>query len=181
MGDLRGSLTPHATMRGVLGGREQLRGGLSIGGGTIDYEELENKPAINSVELIGDQSGHDLGLALLTDIPQPIDYSTNEVNTGVKWIDGKDIYQKVFELDYPSGSGYHLIDSDLLNYVDTVVSMTGCADYRSSGQNYQYYIPYCVGGSTAQFTFDYSGLFFHVANDNFSGYKIYCILRYTKL
>lgn len=30
---------------------------------------------------------------------KPINYSTNEVNTGRKWIDGKDIYEKVVVLE----------------------------------------------------------------------------------
>ncbi len=30
---------------------------------------------------------------------KPINYSTNEVNTGRKWIDGKDIYEKVIVLE----------------------------------------------------------------------------------
>lgn len=30
---------------------------------------------------------------------KPINYSTNEVNTGRKWIDGKDIYEKVIMLE----------------------------------------------------------------------------------
>ena len=181
MDSLRGSLTPHASLRGVLGGRQRINGLLREGGGTTNYEELENLPAFNGITVEGDHDGHYYGLANLSDIPNVIDYSFDEQNTGVKWLDGKDIYQKVFEIDYPSGSGYHLIDSDVLNYVDTVVSITGCADYRSFGQNYQYNIPYCDGSSTAMFTFDYTGLFFRVVNDNFSGYKIYCVLRYTKL
>ena len=33
------------------------------GGGTSDYTDLENKPQINSVELSGNKSLHDLGIA----------------------------------------------------------------------------------------------------------------------
>lgn len=32
------------------------------GGGTSDYDELENRPAVNGHTLTGDQSGTDLGL-----------------------------------------------------------------------------------------------------------------------
>lgn len=38
------------------------------GGGTKDYNDLENKPQINGVELIGNKSGEDLGLASSGDI-----------------------------------------------------------------------------------------------------------------
>lgn len=135
MDSLRGSLTPHATMRGVLGGREQLRGGLGIGGGTTDYEELENKPAINGVELIGDQSGHDLGLALLTDIPQTIDYSFTEQNTGVKWVDGKDIFVKSVNLTSFSGT------TNIISDVDTLIQIYGTL---TDGSN-QWSAPYNDG------------------------------------
>lgn len=37
--------------------------------GTTDYEVLTNKPSINGHELTGNQTGHDLGLANLNDIP----------------------------------------------------------------------------------------------------------------
>ena len=33
------------------------------GGGTSDYDDLTNKPKINSVELSGNKSLHDLGIA----------------------------------------------------------------------------------------------------------------------
>ena len=39
------------------------------GGGTSDYEDLDNKPQINGVTLIGDKSAADLGLAAASDIP----------------------------------------------------------------------------------------------------------------
>ncbi|MCL2745229.1 MAG: hypothetical protein FWE67_15405, partial [Planctomycetaceae bacterium] len=44
-------------------------------GGTSDYEKLKNKPQINGVELIGDLSAVELGLAALTDIPESQDLS----------------------------------------------------------------------------------------------------------
>ena len=40
-----------------------LRSGDTINIGTSDYEELVNKPSINEVELVGDKSADDLGLA----------------------------------------------------------------------------------------------------------------------
>lgn len=38
-------------------------------GGTSNYEELINLPKINDHEVIGEKTGHDLGLANLDDIP----------------------------------------------------------------------------------------------------------------
>lgn len=47
---------------------DYIRGG--GGGGTSDYEDLDNKPSINGVELIGDQTTEDLGISfeLVTDL-----------------------------------------------------------------------------------------------------------------
>ena len=40
------------------------------GGGTSDYEDLANKPQIGGVELVGDKTAADLGLATPDDIPE---------------------------------------------------------------------------------------------------------------
>lgn len=54
------------------------------GGGTSDYLDLDNKPAINNIELIGNKTASDLGLAASTDIPtvpvQSVNGQTGEVN-----------------------------------------------------------------------------------------------------
>lgn len=174
MTTIRGELKAHETIEGGLNTRFSMSGNMTSGvGGTSDYNELENKPSINGVTLEGNVSGFDIG------IYPPVNYSFTPQNTFIRWVDGKEIWQRVFELDYPQGEGYHLIDSDILNYADSIISMTGWADYRSSGQNYQYTIPYVDGYHSAMFTYDYTGLFFRVFQDNFSGYKVYCVVRYT--
>lgn len=175
--NIHGELTAGATLQGSLNNNTaRMSGFLHEGfGGTSDYNELENKPSINGVTLEGNVSGLDIG------IYPPINYAFTPQCTFKRWIDGKMIWMRVFELDYPQGEGNHLIDSDLLNYIDTIISITGCADYRSSGQNYQYQIPYVDGYHTAMFMYDYTGLYFRVVNDNFSGYKVYCFLEYTMI
>lgn len=53
-------------------------GGGGTGGGTTDYEELDNKPSINGVELSGDISLSELGI----DIPNMDNYYTKtEIDT----------------------------------------------------------------------------------------------------
>lgn len=142
MDNLRGSLTPHATMRGVLGGREQLRGGLGVGGGTTDYEELENKPAINGVELIGDQSGHDLGLALLTDIQEAVNYSNTEQSTGVKWLDDKEIYQKTYSINVTSTNTQIALNITF----DKIVKIDAIGMKTSGGYDLYFNTNYTDGG-----------------------------------
>ena len=54
------------------------------GGGTSDYEDLENKPSINNIELSGNKSLNDLGIqptgnyALISDIPTNLSELTDD-------------------------------------------------------------------------------------------------------
>lgn len=60
---------------GTLHGDDHVQGALSVGGGTTNYEELENKPSINGVELVGNMT-----------IWQPFDLMPDtEYDTGIKW------------------------------------------------------------------------------------------------
>lgn len=128
MDTLRGSLTPHATMRGVLGGRDRINGLLREGGGgTSNYEELENLPAFNGITVEGDHDGHYYGFANLSDIPD-CNYSTNEVNTGVTWIDGKNIYKKVYHYNSLNSApnDWTLLFTD--STIDTLIKYEYIAD-----------------------------------------------------
>lgn len=44
----------------------QLKQLIETSGGVSDYEQLTNKPKINGVELVGDQSSDELGMESLT-------------------------------------------------------------------------------------------------------------------
>ena len=48
------------------------------GGGTDDYPDLNNKPQINGVELVGNKTGAELGLASAGDIPTKTSDLTND-------------------------------------------------------------------------------------------------------
>lgn len=80
------------TITGRLSTSGRLSGQLSVGGGTTDYNELENKPTYNGHIIEGDLTNESLG------IWQPKNFSTEEQNTGLKWIDGKDIFFKIYDL-----------------------------------------------------------------------------------
>lgn len=58
-------------------------------------------PTASAETLGGVKVGSGLSIAdgVLSANSQSVDYSTTETNTGVKWIDGKDIYRKVFQID----------------------------------------------------------------------------------
>lgn len=87
---------------GTLHGDDHLQGQLSVGGGTTNYEELENKPSINGVELVGNMN-----------LWQPFDLIPNtEYNTGFKW-NNQTLYCMVLQESF---SG---------NYVTKVVAIDG--------------------------------------------------------
>ena len=103
---------PNGNMNGNLNGHGHLSGVLTIGlGGTSNYNELENRPSVNNIILEGNKTSHDLGLASMQDVSDiasdiallsqrlPKNYSTTEQNTGIKWIDGKYIYQKTYVIN----------------------------------------------------------------------------------
>jgi len=63
-----------------------------------------------------------------------VDFSTSEVDTGVKWIDGKVIYRKSGFLSGSTGTSEKVLDATLtLSYVDTVIG--GFANGKNSAEN----------------------------------------------
>lgn len=72
-GKLTATLSARGTMRATIQPRGVLRGITqpgtgSGGGGTNDYEQLVNKPSINTRILVGDKDGNELGLINSSDI-----------------------------------------------------------------------------------------------------------------
>ena len=61
---------------GTLTGRDHVGGALSVGGGTTNYNDLENKPKINGVTLEGDLSTDDLHITIPPAVSPFIDTSS---------------------------------------------------------------------------------------------------------
>lgn len=128
------------TIIGTLQGDSRLSGDMSIGG-TTDYNELENKPSINGVELAGNVTIENLG------IWQPKNFSTEEQNTGLKWIDGKDLYQKTYV--FTTSSGYQLVTLNVNNietmfiknaFIRTNTEVAVLGSYRGSSPSAEEFI-----------------------------------------
>ena len=113
--NIHGELSAGIRMQGSLNNNTaRMSGSLHEGfGGTTNYNELENKPSINGVTLEGELSLNDLGIL------QPVNYSINEQNTHVKWIDGKDIYIKSYPVSITSVN----VQIPLNVTVDTIVKL----------------------------------------------------------
>ena len=95
--NIHGELSAGETLQGSLNNNTaRMAGSLHEGfGGTDNYEELENLPSFNNITIEGNKDPNYYGIAKLSDLNN-YDYSTNEIYTGCKWIDGKDIYKKVY-------------------------------------------------------------------------------------
>lgn len=179
---INGSIRGHGVITGGLTSDGGVSGGLTAGvGGTSNYNDLDNKPSINGIVLDGNKTSHQLDIPTFNDIPPIVGYSTQELNTFTKWIDGKDIWKKTYIHNCVSGSGLQLISDEMLSYIDTLIKHESFVYYNKNQNNFNWFsIPYGVGGH-ADITYDHSGLFFYVKNDSFHGYVLYCTIYYTKI
>lgn len=100
-----------------------------------------------------------------------IDYSTTEQNTGLKWIDGKPIYQKTFSLTFTSN--FLTVDLTALS-IDSVVKIDGGV-CDSSGS----FIPFGYESATSVYTSSATNM---SVNNQYSGSKPsgYATIQYTK-
>lgn len=62
-----------------------------------------------------------------------VDYSTEEQDTGIKWIDGKTIYQKTIYVSSVATGTASNIQHDIDN-IETCVSITGTCTFQSTTQ-----------------------------------------------
>lgn len=82
MDSLKGTLTPMKVLNGTLNG--------GIAYGTFNYNELENKPSVNGVELVGN-------------VNIPIPTKTSDLDNDSGFITDSDVPTKTSELDNDSG------------------------------------------------------------------------------
>lgn len=169
--NIHGELTAGATLQGSLNNNTaRMAGALHEGfGGTTDYNELENKPSINGVTLEGNVDGYDIGI-----LPT-VNYSTNEYNTFIKWIDGKEIFRKVIMATglNPRPSDWTTIAN--IPNVDTIVSIKAVG--RHTITNYTYMPPYI----TAAYDHTNNNVKYYFDQMNSSGsITLYIIIEYTK-
>ena len=66
-----------------------------------------------------------------------VDYSTTEQDTGIKWVDGKSVYQKTYAFNPPVESGGAYVDAvDVSNMaIDTLIYMSGIEHDGASGHD----------------------------------------------
>ena len=114
-------------------------------------------------------------------IGDKLSYSTTEINTGKKWIDGKTIYSKVVNIGSLPNATYKTIQN-VLSGVDNVISISGYATnnsdilplpYVGSDANNTDAIQILVSDSKTSITV-------RCVAYNFSAFSGYVIIEYTK-
>lgn len=83
---------------------------------------------------------------LSTDGTGVINYSTEEQDTGIKWIDGKKIYQKTYNIGNATGTR-QLIDTLGSDFSD-IIDCYGSWNYQLSTQNEYRPIPHFASSTT---------------------------------
>lgn len=107
------------------------------------------------------------------------DYSTSEVNTGIKWINGKYIYQKTIQGILPPDTSSTVILTDAS--IDTMISGEGIAWADSPRNNYM-----ISSAQSSQRFIGVSQLYdkikLHYATYLSNNYNNYAVtIRYTKI
>lgn len=97
-----------------------------------------------------------------------IDYSTSEQDTGIKWIDGKNIYRKTYPLNNISIS---TSGTDLTSYIDNMNTFSNMIKAFCVGNTYKSAIDISV--------YVYEGHLYGITNSNYGGID-YITIEYTK-
>ena len=159
------------TITGSLSTSGRLSGALSVGGGTTDYNELENKPSINGVELVGNMN-----------LWQPKNFSTEEQNTGLKWIDGRDVYVKCYQ-NTLNNSDNKFIDT-VLNSNNAHILPMSSISIDTRGEYNTSFVFNCYDRCIMRIICNTSGIAINCENYNTSNFgtsDVFIVLFYTKV
>ena len=108
---------------------------------------------------------------------KPIVYSTDEVDTGAKWIDGKTIYSKCVNVTVLPNNNTLVVGT--LSSIDNLISIYGYAK-SSNQQGYIRPLPFAAGGSDV-IRVDVSNYDIRIITlTDWSSYGGVLILEYTK-
>ena len=101
-----------------------------------------------------------------------VNYSTNEVNTGLKYIDNKPVYQKTIVLNNATNG------ATLATGVEHVIE---CSGYVTDSSGTEVSIPYAVSTTTAGVWKDNTDSAIFVCSSAYNNRKAEITIKYTKL
>lgn len=113
---------------------------------------------------------------------QLVDYDTDEVDTGVKWIDGKEIYRLVVNIGTLPDNDTKTITLGLS--IDSLIKLQGSVKASNSGFLSLPFSSFDSGGAySAWLSIDASGDLVVTDNAAFgtAGYTGICVIEYTKV
>lgn len=128
---------------------------------------------------IKDQVARDKIAELETSISNDNTYSTEEIKTSKKWIDGKPIYRKVINLGNLPNATYKNVPTNISN-LETIVSLLGFAKSQDNSEQHSILSP-SVGGNiyVIDIYYENGNLILSTGFDR-SGLVGFVILEYTK-
>lgn len=102
-------------------------------------------------------------------------FSTNEINTGMTWINGKTIYRKVIDFGYLPNNTYREVASGLSN-----VSICHMYGFATNSSNATITMPEASGGNTIRIVFTAENKVQIGTTYDRTSFYGYVILEYTK-
>ena len=121
----------------------------------------------------------DFASAIEDVIDEKFSYSTSEVNTGKKWIDGKPIYRKVVDCGALPNNTTKSVNLNISNIKNVITILVN--SYTDSGSGTM--IPYAnsnIIGTQISFTYSKTAIEIRTATDYSNYSNTFAILEYTK-
>lgn len=106
-------------------------------------------------------------------------YSTSEVNTGKKWIDGKPIYRKVVDCGALPNADFKYVNHNISNLGVIINVFVNSYTASGNGTMLPYVNPVSISGQIS-FTYSKTQIELRTATDYSSYVNTYAILEYTK-
>lgn len=107
------------------------------------------------------------------------DYSTDEQATGQKWIDGKDVYFKVYHVDQ-LGNNADVMLEEGFGSTKTLIKTEGVVSRSTENSKYQYGANYYSNTNDCAFVCVFRNDLLVQVRDNYSSYSGDFIVYYTK-
>ena len=151
--------------------------------------EIEQYSTVGSVTYVFPVQNHDVAVKLritsrdcgpIDIAPHIVDYSTEEQNTGVKWIDGRYVYQKTYVVTDGATVGDHVIDSTINGVSKQLIGISGY--FVNSDSKNAFVFPYTEDRMTYPFQSGTDGLCLRVKNSDWNiAVTFYITVQYIKL
>lgn len=145
----------------------------NAGGGSLYVLPIASAETLGGVKV---GAGLSIASGVLSVDRQTVDYSTTEQNTGLKWIDGKDIFVKTVDFGALPNNATKKVSSELSNV--TVIKIEAIAQGNSVVA-----LPYVSANTSnkVEITIESNGDISISSNADFSANNGFITLYYTKV